>query len=343
MKRKVIYLILGLLLAVGIFFAWKSIRDEFFPIPMKPLPGWEPYVNSLDAEYQTLFVDAGGTQLEAALFIPEGGSAKKPAVVFSPGSGDSLFSNYAPDFIETFILEVFLPRDFAVLLVNKRGMGESGGSYVKNSIEGRAEDLYASVQTLQNHPQIDPDHVGVIGHSQGGWVVVHAAAEHPDIAFFISLAGPATTIYEQTVSRNENYARCIGLSGAEYEDYIKKQIRKIELGLKIGEITNFGTLGFDYRTMFYNPREALLQISNPGLFVFGSNDILVTPSVSYERLEEIFDGGLPSNLKTVEIEGANHSFRLVEDMCVFSGGQEDGEQAAQLGEELNDWLAELGY
>jgi pimeloyl-ACP methyl ester carboxylesterase len=343
MKRRVIYIILGVLLAVGIFFAWKSIRDEFFPIPMKPLPEWEPYVNSLDAEYQTLFVDASGTQLEAALFIPEGGRAKKPAVVFSPGSGDSLFSNYAPDFIETFILEVFLPRDFAVLLVNKRGMGESEGSYVKSSIEGRAEDLYASVQTLQNHPQIDPKQVGVIGHSQGGWVVVQAASEHPDIAFFISLAGPTTTIYEQTVSRNENYARCIGLSGVEYEDYIKKQIRKIDLGMKIGEITNFGLLGFDYRTMFYNPSDALHQISNPGLYVYGTNDTLVLPSVSYERLDEIFDGEVPSNLKTVEIEGANHSFRQVEDICDFSGGPEDGEQAEQLVEVLHDWLTEQGY
>jgi len=264
MKRKVIYIILGLLLAVGIFFAWKSIRDAYFPIPMKPRAEWEPYVNSLDAQQEALFINANGTQLEAALFIPEGGNNQKPAVVFSPGSGDSLFSNYAEGFIETFILEVFLPRDFAVLLVNKRGMGQSGGSYVKNSIEGRAEDLYASVQTLQAHPQIDPD-------------------------------GPTTTIYEQTVSRNENYARCIGLTGAEFDKYMAKQKRAIDLGMKIGEITNFGLLGFDYRTMHYYPSDALLQISNPGLFVFGTNDILVTPSLSYERLEEIFDGEVSSN------------------------------------------------
>ena len=159
MKKRVILILGGLILAVGVFFAGKSIKYEFFPVYMEPIPEWEPYVNSLDAQYETLFIDAGGTQLEAALFIPEGGSSKKPAVVFSPGSGDNLFSNYAPDFIETFILEVFLPRDFAVLLVNKRGMGESEGSYVKSSIEGRAEDLYASVQTLQNHPQVDQDHV----------------------------------------------------------------------------------------------------------------------------------------------------------------------------------------
>ena len=343
MKRKVIYIILGAVLAGGIFFAWKSIRDEFFPIPMDPLPGWEPYVNNLDAEYQTLFVDAGGTQLEAALFIPEGGSAQKPAVVFSPGSGDSLFSNYALGFIETYVLEVFLPRDFAVLLVNKRGMGESEGSYVKNSIEGRADDLIASVQTLQADSRIDPTRVGVIGHSQGGWVVVHAAAEYPEIAFFISLAGPTTTIYEQTVSRNENYARCIGLTGDEYEDYVNKQIKNVDLGMKIGEITNFGLLGFDYRTMFYSPSDALHKISNPGLYVYGTNDLLVLPAVNYERLDEIFDGEVPPNLKTVEIEGANHSFRLVKDICDFEGGPEDYEQAFQLVEELNAWLAELGY
>ena len=343
MKKKVIYFVVGLVVIIGGFFAWKAIRNAHFPIPMKPRAGWEEYVESLDAEVQPLFVDAGGTQLEAALFIPEGGESQKPAVVFSPGSGDSLFSNYAPDFIETFILEPFLSRDFAVLLVNKRGMGESGGSYVKNSIEGRAEDLYASVQTVQAHSLVDPTRVGVIGHSQGGWVVAHTAAEHPDVAFFISLAAPTTTIYEQSVSRQEDYARCIGLNAEEVEEYREKTIRNLNLSMRIGEITKFGMFGFDYRTMHYKPDDVLQNVSSPGLYVFGSNDLLVDPADSYQRLDEIFGSQLPSNLGTVVIDGANHSFRLVKDVCDFEGGSEDYQQAGQLIVEINSWLTDQGY
>jgi len=245
--------------------------------------------------------------------------------------------------LRLYFLDLFLSRDFAVLLVNKRGMGESGGSYVKNSIEGRAEDLYASVQTLQKLPQIDPDQVGVIGHSQGGWVVVQVVADHPDVAFFISLAGPTTTIYDQTISRNENYAHCIGLSGEEYEKYIEKQIKNINLGIRLGEITNFGLLGFDYRTMHRNPDNALKKVKNPGLLIFGENDLLVTPAISIERLAEIFENEVPANLKTAEIDGANHSFRVIKDLCDFDRDPEDYQQSEQLVEVIHEWLTEQGY
>jgi pimeloyl-ACP methyl ester carboxylesterase len=343
MKKRITFGIIGLLLIVGLYFGVKTIRQDHYPLPIKPSETWEPFVNSLEVGREAFFVESDGINLEAELFIPNGGQEQKPAVVFSPGSGDALYQNYAWGFIETYVLDVFLSHDIAVLLVNKRGMGQSEGNYVKNSIEGRAGDIYAAVESIKNHPSIDAEDIGLVGHSQGGWVVVQAAAEHPDIAFFISLAGPTTTMLENAADNSYYDGLCQGIQGEELDAYIADQLRMVNLGISIGELTNFGQFGFDARNMGYDPRKALLTYRNPGLFVYAENDNMVTPALNIERMEEIFDGNVPANLKLVVIDGATHAFRLVDDPCEYLEYPEEQEKSRQLSEVLHSWLADQGY
>ena len=341
MNKRIRTLITTLVVIASVFFAWKYIRDEHYPIPIQTSESWEPFANSLDALHEIIFVEAeDGTMLEADLFIPNGGSEKKPAVVFTPGSGDSLYQNYAPGFIETYMLDLFLERDFAVLLVNKRGMGQSEGNYVKNSIEGRANDLYAAVQMIRTYPQIDVENVGVAGHSQGGWVVAQAAGEHPDIAFFISFAGPTVTMRENSLDNQYHYARCQGMQGEELDEYLSKRQKGIDLSVSIGNSTNFGMFGFDARNMDYDPRDALQIVKSPGLYLLAENDALVSPVLNIERLDEIFDGNVPANLSTVVIDNSTHGYKVVNNPCESSI---DKELSEELVEVLNNWLTEQGY
>lgn len=343
MNKRLILIVVGLLVAVGLFFAVKSIRYEHYPVPKEPSAEWEPYIRSLDIQREAFFVDSNGTKLEAELFIPNGGEDQKPAVVFSPGSGDSLYQNYEWGLVETYVLDVFLSHDFAVLLVNKRGMGQSEGNYVKNSIEGRAADIYAAVKSIQPHSQIDANKIGLIGHSQGGWVVTQTAAEHPDIAFFISLAGPTTTMLENSSDNSYHYGRCQGMQGDELDEYIAKRLKMVYLSISIGELTDFGFFGFDARNMAYDPRNALKTVRSPGLFVYAENDDQVTPSLNIDRMNEIFDSKVPEHLNVVVIDNASHAFRLVNDPCESWVNVEDQEQSAQLIVVLNDWLTKEGY
>lgn len=343
MKKQVIYIILGLALVIGIPFAGISIRDAHYPIPIKPSAEWEPYVNQLDAQRESFFVDSDGTKLEADLFIPNGGNATKSAVVFSPGSGDSLYQNYAGGLVETYILDVFLSRDIAVFLVNKRGMGNSEGNYVKNSMAGRAADIYAAVQFLQDHPQIDEEQVGVLGHSQGGWIAQLVAAEHNDVAFFISLAGPTTTMRENSADNASHYGACQGVIGEELEAYIEKRSNLVDVSISIGDATNFGMFGFDARNMGYDPRNALQIIDSPGLLVYAENDVLVTPALNIERLTEFFDHDIPDNFSVAVVDDATHAFHLVNKPCESFESSEGREQSEQLTEILNTWLTEQGY
>jgi len=343
MRKRVVYFILGLILVIAVPLAIKSIRDSHYPIPIKPSADWEPYVSALDAEREFFFVESDGLKLEAELFIPNGGSEKKPAVVFSPGSGDSLYQNYAYGLVETYILDVFLSHDFAVLLVNKRGMGQSEGNYVKNSIAGRAKDIWAAVQSIQNHHKIDAHNIGLIGHSQGGWVVTQATADYPEIAFFISLAGPTMSMQENAADNYFHFGICQGLQGAELDAFIEKRLNSVELSISIGEITDFGFFGFDARNMSYDPRDALKTIQSPGLFVYAENDDQVTPGPNIDRMNEIFENEIPEQISVVVINDASHAFRLVDDPCDSWVNPEQQEQSEQLVDVLHAWLAEQGY
>jgi len=342
-KRRIILSILGLALVIGIPFAARSIRDAHYPIPIKPSESWEPFVSSLNAQHESFFVESNGLKLEADLFIPNSGADQKPAVVFTGGSGDGIYQNYAFGLVETYILDDFLSRDFAVLLFNKRGMGASEGNYVKNSIQGRVDDVYAAAQSIQTHPQIDADNIGLAGHSQGGWVVTQAAADHLDIAFFINLAGPTYTMRENSADNSYHYGVCQGMQGEVLEAYLEKRSNLVDLSIKIGNLTNFGYYGFDARNMGYDPWEALQTIQTPGLFVYGENDALVTPSLNIDRLNDIFSNQVPNHLSVVVIDGATHIFRLVKDPCGSFENPEEFELSKQPTDVIHSWLAELGY
>ena len=115
-------------------------------------------------------------------------------------------------------------RDMAVVLPNKRGVGESEGNWMRQrAIEGRADDMYAVVEHFREHPAIDAANVGVIGHSQGGWVVQHVAAEHEDIPFFISLAGPTTSVWRNIEDNSHHLYSCQGFEGADLERKIEQK------------------------------------------------------------------------------------------------------------------------
>jgi hypothetical protein len=60
-------------------------------------------------------------------------------------------------------------------------------------------------------------------------------------------------------------------------------------------------------------------------------------------MNEIFENNVPDNLSSVVIAGASHAFRLVSDPCESWVNVDQQEQAEQLVEVLNAWLAEQGY
>ncbi|MGD2161793.1 MAG: alpha/beta fold hydrolase [Anaerolineales bacterium] len=313
------------------------------PSTVAPADDWEQVTQRPGAKHESILINVQGAQLEAELFLPEGGDDRKPAVVFITGSGDSLYQNYADGLIEAFVLDVFLPRDMAVLLVNKRGMGQSSGSWLNNDFQGRADDIYSAVQYLQIREEIDPQNMGVMGHSQGGWIANLVAAQHEDLAFFISLAGPTTSVAAQMQDTYRNVFACDGSEGEDLNRRTANQLRITQLGATIGRVLPLGVIGFDAGIIGYDPEEALRNVRQPGLFAFGEYDPFVPPGSSFERLRVIFGDDVPANLTFVTISQANHRFKVVSSLCASPEEMHAAEFSSELTTELDRWLVQNGY
>jgi len=306
-------------------------------------PQWEASVDRPGIQREHFFIRSGGVDLEADLLVPVGGRDKKPAVVWSGGSGDSPYQDYRRTrIVETYVQDTFLPRDMAVLLVNKRGLGQSEGNWKHNDFQGRANDLYAAVRALQRHAAIDPDNIGLIGHSQGGWIVTLAASQHQDVAFFISLAGPTTTVWEQIEDTSESQHRCEGLAGIDLAKKVAKDMKWTRIGASLGKVLPLGELGFDARIMDYDPRQALRAVHRPGLLVFADHDALVPADQNLARLAEIFGGKPPDVLDTVVIPNTNHVFRAA-GPCAARETWLSAPLSQDLSGVLQAWLARRGY
>ncbi|MFI5933359.1 alpha/beta hydrolase [Actinoplanes sp. NPDC051494] len=80
-------------------------------------------------------------------------------------------------------------RGLTTLAFDHRGFGESGGRRAHEDSQGKLADLRAAVGLLAEHPEVDPERIGVVGICLGGGYAVRAAATDPRIAVAAGIAG----------------------------------------------------------------------------------------------------------------------------------------------------------
>lgn len=141
----------------------------------------------------------GDARLAGSLWRPDG--APRALVLMHPGSGPSDRDN---DVLFPPIRGALLDAGVAVCSFDKRGVGESSGSWLEAGIDTQAADLLIGLNVARAVVGELP--TGLFGHSQGGWVVLEAAAAAaPD--FVITNSGPAVTPREQETYSTEQSLR----------------------------------------------------------------------------------------------------------------------------------------
>ncbi|MDQ1090564.1 S9 family peptidase [Siphonobacter sp. SORGH_AS_1065] len=80
-------------------------------------------------------------------------------------------------------------RGIAVLRVDDRGVGKTSGNYNQSTTEDFAQDAEAGIDFLKMQPKVDPQKIGLIGHSEGGAVISIIGSRRRDVAFLVSMAG----------------------------------------------------------------------------------------------------------------------------------------------------------
>lgn len=338
MKRSLRWISLLVLVGLG-YYAWRAEQ----PIPRNPSPIWEASIARADIAVETLAVPVDGAMLEAMVLRPTTDGGPIPAVVFAGGSGDGLFQNYAPGFLETYVQDIFLERGIAVVLVNKRGMGASTGNWMNNTIEGRAADIQAVADFVRAKPGIDANGVGFAGHSQGGWVVVHAATHDPNTAFVLNYMGPLRPPMDQfEFMWNAVYA-CDGLEEDAVAAKVGRKTWITEVGMWFGGFLPIGMLEFDANFFPYQTEGLLAQVNAPMFAVYGGHDILVNGPASEAYLANAFPDGIPPHLTARTFDSLNHMGFRVASQCSPSDGPDAQTPSPELMGALNTWLDGIGF
>jgi hypothetical protein len=122
------------------------------------------------------------------------GAGALPGVVLLAGSGPQPRDGNISLHKTMAVLADHLARQgFVVLRYDKRGVGLTGGeAHPGSTLQDYANDALAALRFLRIQPQVDPDRVGLVGHSEGGVVAALVAAHAPkEVSFLAMLGAPA--------------------------------------------------------------------------------------------------------------------------------------------------------
>jgi dipeptidyl aminopeptidase/acylaminoacyl peptidase len=147
-----------------------------------------------------------------------------PAVMWVHGGPASQTrANFRPD------VQMLLSQGFAVLMPNARGSTGYGRAYLlADEVEKRPdflEDLAAGRAWLATQPNIDPNRIGIMGQSYGGWAVLAAVTLQPDLwkaaVDYYGIADFATLLERTGPWRRDHRAREYGFPGTDDELFRK--------------------------------------------------------------------------------------------------------------------------
>ena len=313
-----------------------------------------------------------GVELAGTLTIPIQPGIH-PAVLLIPGSGPHNRNEEILGHKPFLVLADHLARNgTAVLRLDKRGCGESGGTYQPFDIENFILDAKSGVEFLKNHEQVDHSRIGVLGHSQGGLIAPMLAIESIDISLVILLAAPGKWGPDFFCSQNIAIARAAGYGDAEIRS-IKELYKRLTPIITKGRITaseksegeqileniwdfmdeasriilgNTDAVSFlsfirleNIRSfMDYDPTLAIGQVKCPLLAICGSRDVQVPARESLAALKSALESSGHSEFTVMELPGLNHLLQECETGLVSEYPKIEESISVSALAAISDWL-----
>ncbi|MGE3615467.1 MAG: alpha/beta hydrolase family protein [Gemmatimonadales bacterium] len=247
-----------------------------------------------------------GHQLAGTLTMPRGASAAAPvpAIITITGSGlqdrdERLppFPAYAP-FRE--LADSLGRRGIAVLRMDDRGFGGSGGNGGTATSADFAADIAAGLAWLRARRDIDGRRLGLVGHSEGGLIAPMVAKGDGALGGIVLMAGPAKTgrtILEFQIGnsvRNDT-----SLSAAARDSVLKTVPARVDSMLTTNPwLRFFGD---------YDPLATASAVTTPVLIINGGTDQQVTPD-QVAALETAFKAAGNRDVTARVFPNLNHLF-----------------------------------
>jgi len=245
-----------------------------------------------------------GFRLAGTLTLPRDRRGRVPAVVTITGSGAQDRDEAIP-VVAGFrpfrqVADTLARRGIAVLRMDDRGFGASEGDGGAATSRDFASDIAAAVAYLRARPEIDPDRIALVGHSEGGIIAPMVAVSDPRIRAVVLMAGTSRSgrrILEYQIRFPLD--RDSTLTAAQRDSAYRAGWAEVDsLGARMPWLPYF--IGYD-------PLPTARRLRQPVLIVQGGTDRQVTPDQAPE-LEAAIRGAGNRDVTMRVFPQLNHLF-----------------------------------
>jgi pimeloyl-ACP methyl ester carboxylesterase len=306
-------------------------------------------VSGLYTQEEVTFTN-GENKFAGTLTIPRT-EGKHPAVVMITGSGaqnrDEEIVGFKPFKI---IADYLSSNGIAVLRYDDRGVGGSTGKTVAESTtEEFAGDVNEAVKFLKSRTDVNPDQVGLIGHSEGGIIAPMVASKYNGVAFIVLMAGTGVMgidiLKEQSrlimkadnstdeeikgyqkmldmvydaMKNNKGWDELKKMFRQSMEESYKRMSKEQKKSIKsredyINSMTDITINEFKSPWMqffmMYDPYLALTKVTCPVLILFGEKDLQVPPAQNEKPMTDALTKGGNKDFIVKKFPDGNHLFQ----------------------------------
>lgn len=333
--------------------------------PKRPFP-----YNEEEVEYLNTKADI---KIAATLTFPNS-KDPLPAVLLIPGSGQQERNWEISGHKPFLVLADYLTRHgIAVLRADDRGIGGSTGNFEQSTSGDFADDAIAGVEYLKSRKEIDPNKIGLIGHSEGGMIAPIAADRSSDIAYIVLMAAPGIGFDESVIFQVLEQLKLEGVSQEDIElqrswrqkiyglfkqnldsATVANKMRELYSELSGDEIKRLnwpqGRLDYEIKrslspwwrfALSYQPDKTLEQIKCPVLAVNGEKDMQVSSGTNLAAIKRALIKGENQNFLVEELPGLNHLFQTAETGSEYEYGRIEETISPDALSLITNWILEL--
>ena len=359
-----------------------ALHDAVFLPALDAFAPLAPDEEPVPYDVEEVTFASGEITLAGTLTLPPT-AGPHPAIVLVSGSGpqnrdESLGGGIA---IRPFRLlaDALTRAGVAVLRYDERGVGGSSGTYSTATLTDFAADAEAALAYLLSRDDVDPDRLGLLGHSEGGLISAMLGARNDNVDFIISLAGPA--VNGRDVLRLQ-IERVAAAEGASPEDVAAQSAFADDLLANLDDPGVVETLVYErtlaevealpeeqraalgdleeharrvakqtaeelsrpwFRSFLdYDPGDDWARTAAPVLAIFGGKDVQVGADQNEPVLAGTLQRGGNDRSRTVVLPDANHLFQAAETGAPSEYATLPAEFTASLIPTIIGWLQDQG-
>jgi hypothetical protein len=325
------------------------------------------------AEEEVEFTNEKAAVTLAGTLTRPKGKGPFPAVLLITGSGpqdrDETVMGHRPFLV---LADHLTRRGLAVLRVDDRGVGKSTGNPMTATTRDFAGDALAGVQFLKRRKEIDPNRIGLIGHSEGGVIAPMVAAESRDVAFIVLIAGTGLPGDQIALQQVVDMNRAAGVSAElaerkralteqaigiiRTESDLKKAEQKIraldfastftnqvsaeQLEASVAMTVQMALTPWQRFFLSYDPRPMLRKVTCPVLALNGEKDTHVPAGPNLAAIAQALREGGNADAQTLALPGLNHLLQRCETGALDEYAEIEETMNPDALKAIGDWITQ---